>query len=152
MPDMEKVIKEFELYIKEFHPACTSEGDELDMLREVLALLKEQEEREKRIFKGVCDFIRSGISTDTDVDQDYVCDEIQKIFCSFSEGGEVLMKDPYAEVWEEITKAFNKQSKMIVELAARTLSVKDYKEFVDEFSKKADNKDDLINDLMQKGW
>lgn len=61
------------------------------------------------------------------------------------------MKDPYAEVWEEITKAFNKQSKMIVELAARTLSVKDYKEFVDEFSKKADNKDDLIEDLMKKG-
>ena len=65
--------------------------------------------------------------------------------------GEMLMKDQYAEVWEEITKAFNKQSKMIVELAARTLSVKDYKEFVDEFSKKEDNKDDLIEDLMQKG-
>lgn len=63
----------------------------------------------------------------------------------------MLMKDPYAEVWEEITKAFSKQSKMIVELAARTLSVKDYKEFVDEFSKKEDNKDDLIEDLMQKG-
>ena len=40
----EKVIKEFELFIKEFHPACVSEGVELDMLREVLALLKEQED------------------------------------------------------------------------------------------------------------
>ena len=45
MADREKVIKEFELFIKEFHPACTSEGVELDMLREVLALLKEQEPR-----------------------------------------------------------------------------------------------------------
>ena len=43
MPDREKVIKEFELFIKEFHPACTSECVELDMFREVLALLKEQE-------------------------------------------------------------------------------------------------------------
>ena len=44
MPDREKVIKEFELFIKEFHPACTSEGVELDMFREVLTLLKEQPE------------------------------------------------------------------------------------------------------------
>jgi len=44
MADREKVIKEFELFIKEFHPACTSEGVELDMFREVLSLLKEQEE------------------------------------------------------------------------------------------------------------
>lgn len=43
MDNREKVIKEFELFIKEFHPACTSEGVELDMLREVLAMLKEQE-------------------------------------------------------------------------------------------------------------
>jgi len=44
MPDREKVIKELELFIKEFHPACTSDGIELDMFREVLALLKEQED------------------------------------------------------------------------------------------------------------
>ena len=44
MSDREKVIKEFELFIKEFHPACTSEGVELDVFREVLALLKEQED------------------------------------------------------------------------------------------------------------
>ena len=42
--DREKVIKEFELFIKGFHPACTSEGVELDMFREVLALLKEQKD------------------------------------------------------------------------------------------------------------
>lgn len=45
MDNREKVIKEFELFIKEFHPACTSEGVELDMFREVLAMLKEQEPR-----------------------------------------------------------------------------------------------------------
>ena len=45
MTKREKVIKEFELFIKEFHPACTSEGVELDMFREVLAILKEQQER-----------------------------------------------------------------------------------------------------------
>lgn len=44
MNDREKVIKEFELFIKEFHPACTSERVELDMFREVLAVLKEQED------------------------------------------------------------------------------------------------------------
>jgi len=49
MPDREKVIKEFELFIKEFHPACTSEGVELDMLREVLSLLKEQEAVEPNV-------------------------------------------------------------------------------------------------------
>ena len=46
MADREKVIKEFELFIKEFHPACTSEGVELDMLKEVLSLLKKQEHGE----------------------------------------------------------------------------------------------------------
>ena len=41
--DREKVIKEFELYIRNFHPACTSDGVELDMLKAVQELLKEQE-------------------------------------------------------------------------------------------------------------
>ncbi len=41
--DRKKITKEFELFIKEFHPACTSEGVELDMFRAVLSLLKEQE-------------------------------------------------------------------------------------------------------------
>lgn len=44
MPDREKVIKEFALFIKGFHPACTSEGDELDLFREVIAILNEQKE------------------------------------------------------------------------------------------------------------
>ena len=60
MADREKVIKEFELFIKDFHPACTSEGVELDMFREVLALLKEQEMEIRQlrlaldIAKGTC--------------------------------------------------------------------------------------------------
>lgn len=44
MADREKVIKEFALFIKEFNPSCTSEGVELDMFREVLAVLNEQKE------------------------------------------------------------------------------------------------------------
>ena len=39
----ELFIKEFELFIKEIHPVCTGEGVELDMFRNVLAMLKEQE-------------------------------------------------------------------------------------------------------------
>jgi hypothetical protein len=42
MADIEKVIKEFELYVKEFKPCCTTDGVELDMLKAVLELLKEQ--------------------------------------------------------------------------------------------------------------
>ena len=39
---MDKVIKEFEIYIKNFHPSCTSDGVELDLLKEVLNRLKEK--------------------------------------------------------------------------------------------------------------
>lgn len=58
--DRDKVIKEFELFIKDFHPACTSEGVELDMFREVLAMLKKQEAEIRQlrlaldIAKGTC--------------------------------------------------------------------------------------------------
>lgn len=53
MADREKVIKEFELFIKGFHPACTSEGVELDMLREVLTLLKDQEDLGEELTNAV---------------------------------------------------------------------------------------------------
>lgn len=62
--------------------------DQYQVIEDAVRLLREQEQREKRICKAVCSFIRSGISTDTDVDQDYVCYEIQKIFYSFRNGGE----------------------------------------------------------------
>ena len=51
--------------------------------KDALELLKEQKEREKCICKEICDFIRSGCSTDTYEDQDYVCDVIQKIFIKY---------------------------------------------------------------------
>ena len=46
------------------------------------------------------------------------------------------MKDPYKEVFEEIGNAFQKINKMIFELASRSLSVKEYKEFVETVNKK----------------
>ena len=61
------------------------------------------------------------------------------------------MTDPYKEVWESIIKAFNSQAKMILWIAERVLSAKDFKEFVDEFAKKhKDNHDDLI-DFLREG-
>lgn len=46
------------------------------------------------------------------------------------------MKDPYKEVFEEIGNAFQKVNKMIVELAERSLTVKEFQEFVKTFDKK----------------
>ena len=43
-------------------------------------LLKKHEEREQRICKSICNFIRGACSTDTDDDKDFVCYEIQKCF------------------------------------------------------------------------
>lgn len=51
------------------------------------------------------------------------------------------MNDPYEKAWESIGKALSTQSKMVLWIAERTLSAKDYKEFVDEFAKKEDNHD-----------
>lgn len=49
------------------------------------------------------------------------------------------MDDPYKEVFEAISKTLQKLSNMIVWIAKRTLSVKEYEEFADEFSQKTDN-------------
>ena len=46
------------------------------------------------------------------------------------------MKDPYEKTWKFIGKTLSTQSKMILWIAERTLSAKDFKEFVDEFTKK----------------
>ena len=48
--------------------------------RRIVKALKEQEEREKRICKEICDMIRGTCSTDTYEDKDFVCHEIQKLF------------------------------------------------------------------------
>jgi translation initiation factor 2 beta subunit (eIF-2beta)/eIF-5 len=53
MANDEKVIKEFELYVKEFKPCCTTDGVELDMLKAVLELLKEQKEGVKPFHKCI---------------------------------------------------------------------------------------------------
>ena len=45
------------------------------------------------------------------------------------------MKDSYEKVLDEIGKALTSYSKMILWIAERTLSAKDFKEFVDEFAK-----------------
>lgn len=43
-------------------------------------------------------------------------------------------KDPYERAFKDIEKILNKIFKMVVWLAERTLTTKDYKEFADEFS------------------
>ena len=78
--DREKVISEFEDFVKSF-----SKRDDTyykGLFVSVLSLLKEQEEREKRICKSICEFIRGACSTDTDDDKEFVCYEIQKCFTS----------------------------------------------------------------------
>ena len=62
------------------------------------------------------------------------------------------MKDPYEEVWESIGEALAKQSRMVLWIAERILSAKDFKEFVGEFGKKPEgNHDELINSIREEG-
>ena len=46
-------------------------------LDDAIALLKEQESEEKRILKIVWDILHSGVSTDTEADQDWVYEQIR---------------------------------------------------------------------------
>ena len=60
------------------------------------------------------------------------------------------MNDPYEKVWESICNALSTQSKIVLWIAERTLSAKDFKEFLDEFAKKPkDNHDELL-DFIRK--
>ena len=61
------------------------------------------------------------------------------------------MNDPYAKAWEDIEKALTAQSKMILWIAERVLSAKDFKEFIDEFTKKEENHDELIDFIRKEG-
>ena len=62
------------------------------------------------------------------------------------------MKDTYEKVWEEIRKGFNLNIEMIKWIAERTLSVKDYKEFIDEFAEKPeDNQNELLDFIRKEG-
>jgi len=74
MIDKEKIIKEFELFIKEFHPACTSEGIELDMFKEVLALLKKQEAKPMTEYDDGWDCPRCGLKLIGKTASGYPCD------------------------------------------------------------------------------
>lgn len=58
------------------------------------------------------------------------------------------MTDPYEKAWESIGKALSTQSKMVLWIAERTLSAKDFKEFVDEFGKKPEDNHDELLDLI----
>ena len=63
------------------------------------------------------------------------------------------MNDPYRKLFESINKALTKLSNMIVWLAKRTLSVKDFMDFVDEFEEKQSNNkiiDELLKDKPHK--
>ena len=61
------------------------------------------------------------------------------------------MKDPYEKAWDAIGKALTTQSKMVLWIAERILSAKEFKEFVDEFEKKPDNHDELLDFLQKEG-
>lgn len=59
------------------------------------------------------------------------------------------MNDPYKRFHEDIVKAISKQTNMIVSLAKRTLSVKDYMDFLEEFEEKHDNRE-IIDSLLNE--
>ena len=62
------------------------------------------------------------------------------------------MNDPYKKIWESIGKAISTQSKMVLWIAERTLSAKDFNEFVNEFAKKPeDNYDELLDSIRKEG-
>ena len=60
------------------------------------------------------------------------------------------MNDPYEKTWESIGQALSTQLKMTLWIAERTLSMKDFKEFVDEFAKKPDDNHDELLDFIRK--
>ena len=60
------------------------------------------------------------------------------------------MNDPYEKAWETIGEALSALSKMILWIAERTLSAKDFKEFVDEFSKNSTGNHDELLDFIRK--
>lgn len=61
------------------------------------------------------------------------------------------MTDPYQKFYESITKALNKQTEMIVWIAKRVLTAKEFAEFVDEFAEKPDKKTEVLDAMKQKG-
>ena len=60
------------------------------------------------------------------------------------------MSDSYEKAGEAIGKALWTQSKMVLWIAERTLSAKDFKEFVDEFDEKPKDNHDKLLDFIRK--
>lgn len=60
------------------------------------------------------------------------------------------MNNPYLKLAEDLEKAFNKHSEMIVWIAKRVLPAKDYLEFINEFTEKHD-KSEVLDFINQKG-
>lgn len=54
------------------------------------------------------------------------------------------MNDPYKEFFESVSKTLKQQTDMIVWLAERTLSVKEFKELIEKFGNKNGDDDDYI--------
>ena len=52
--------------------------------------------------------------------------------------------------WKSIGKALSIQSKMILWIAERALSAKEFKEFVDEFAKKPEDDHNELLDFLRK--
>lgn len=59
------------------------------------------------------------------------------------------MTDPYKKTFEDIAKALIKQSEMIVWVAKRVLSAKDFWEFIAKFSEKPD-KSEVLESLKDE--
>lgn len=60
------------------------------------------------------------------------------------------MNDPYKKALESIGRALSIQSKMIFWIAERTLSAKDFKEFIDKFAKRSEDNHDELLDFLSK--
>ena len=54
-----------------------SDDQQIEFAHDALALLKEQKSEEKRILKIVWDILHSGVSTDTEADQDWLYEQIR---------------------------------------------------------------------------
>ena len=60
------------------------------------------------------------------------------------------MKDPYYKIFTDIVKAINKTNERIAWIAKRTLSAKDFMEFIDEFSEKTEKHEEMIEWMKQE--
>jgi hypothetical protein len=63
----------------------------------------------------------------------------------------MVMNNPYEKAWESIGKALSAQSNMILWIAERTLSAKDFKEFVDEFAKASKKENISMSEIIGVG-